>query len=442
MIHRLLSLIGISSVIARLDTLSPTDYLTLSVECKDTRIKIVTQTLDPFSGVLYVQPSNSIRRGHQGPSHCRIEGRGRHEVSLEVGLGQCGWKRDGSHVTLNVYMQYDPHVQQVIDEQMMVECDMASRTGKVVDMGVLDTVRNVANIPISAIQSFGQGSSWITDEDVEEDLLIEDTDEKMADTELNKLSEIAANDRFDGSRERRLNDETPVSGWLDISQEGGQIKDPLEEGEVVRLSAKVKQTQLKDTVLTRCMLATETGKLLELTDEYGCSLDDNIVTNFHSIINEITEVKETIAQFTVPTIAIGKKIESVKIRCNLLVCQENCPIIKCNRDNPPISVQDSIVLETQALFAKKQVMNVADEVNHEIKSLLGAEEHESQLCLSPTRLVLAFGVLIIVIIASLLLSCYLWMKARKRILPRPPMPIQRVPYIMPNRARPYIRVLT
>ena len=39
MIHRLLSLIGISSVIARLDTLSPTDYLTLSVECKDTRIK-------------------------------------------------------------------------------------------------------------------------------------------------------------------------------------------------------------------------------------------------------------------------------------------------------------------------------------------------------------------------------------------------------------------
>jgi len=264
----------------------------------------------------------------------------------------------------------------------------------------------------------------------------------MADTELNKLSEIAANNRFDGSRERRLNDETPVSGWLDISQEGGQIKDPLEEGEVVRLSAKVKQTQLKDTVLTRCMLATETGKLLELTDEYGCSLDDNIVTNFHSIINEITEVKETIAQFTVPTIAIGKKIESVKIRCNLLVCQENCPIIKCNRDNPPISVQDSIVLETQALFAKKQVMNVADEVNHEIKSLLGAKEHESQLCLSPTRLVLAFGVLIIVIIASLLLSCYLWMKARKRILPRPPMPIQRVPYIMPNRARPYIRVLT
>ena len=31
--------IGISSAIARLDTLSPTDYLTLSVDCKDTKIK-------------------------------------------------------------------------------------------------------------------------------------------------------------------------------------------------------------------------------------------------------------------------------------------------------------------------------------------------------------------------------------------------------------------
>ena len=87
-------------------------------------------------------------------------------------------------------------------------------------------------------------------------------------------------------------------------------------------------------------------------------------------------------------------------------------------------------------------MNVAEEVNHEISNLLGADQDEGTLCLSQTRLVLAFGVLIIVIIASLLLSCYLWMKARKRMLPRPPIPIQRVPYMMPNRARPYIRVLT
>ena len=127
--------------------------------------QITTQTLDPFSGVLYVQPSSAIRRGHQGPSHCRVEGRGRHEVSLDISPGQCGWRREGSLVSLNLYMQYDPHVQQVLDEQLTVECDMATRTGSVVDMGVLETGNQVASVPLTA--SMGTGSSW-----AEEDLVL------------------------------------------------------------------------------------------------------------------------------------------------------------------------------------------------------------------------------------------------------------------------------
>lgn len=108
-----------------------------------------------------------------------------------------------------------------------------------------------------------------------------------------------------------------------------------------------------------------------------------------------------------------------------------------------LEIKDSVLLETRAVFAEREVMNVVDEVKHEINNLLGVNDNEeTTLCLSQTRLVLAFGVLIIVIISSLLLSCYLWMKARKRMMPRPPIPIQRVPYIIPSRARPYVRVLT
>merc|ERR1719245_848238 len=84
-----------TSVLGRLDTLTTTDYLSISVDCKDSRIKVLTQTLDPFSGVLYVQPSRLLRRGEQGPSHCRTEGRGRHHLDISVGMGQCGWKRMG-----------------------------------------------------------------------------------------------------------------------------------------------------------------------------------------------------------------------------------------------------------------------------------------------------------------------------------------------------------
>ena len=214
-----------------------------------------------------------------------------------------------------------------------------------------------------------------------------------------------------------------------------------------RLSAKVRPG-LQDTLLTRCLLATEAGDLLQLTDQFGCSLDTDTVTHWSKPVhNDITGVKETVAQMKVPTIAFGKRIESVKIKCNLAVCEQDCPIITCDSSNPPISVQDSVVLETQALFARREIMNAVDEVEHEVSSLAGAgagAEEGATLCLSPTRLVLAFGVLIVVIIASLLLSCYLWIKARKRMLPRPPIPIQRVPYMMPSRARPgpYIRVVT
>lgn len=422
---------------ARIDSVSRTDYLTIAVDCRDTRIKITTQTLDPFSGVLYVQPSSAIRRGHQGPSHCRVEGRGRHEVSLDISPGQCGWRREGSLVSLNLYMQYDPHVQQVLDEQLTVECDMATRTGSVVDMGVLETGNQVASVPLTA--SMGTGSSWAEEGEVQDEIVIGDN--ALFESKKDEIEEV--NMRLFDRRQRMEDTDSVVTGWLDINQDGYQIHDPLQEGQIVRLSAKVKQQAMMDTLLTRCMLATESGDLLELTDEFGCTRDGSIVSNFYSVVNDITMVKETTAQLTVPTIASGRKIESVKIKCNLAVCKEKCPMISCDRQNPPITAQDSIVLETQALFARKSELNFAEEVNHEISHLLGASaESESQLCLSPTRLVLAFGVLIVIIIASLLLSCYLWIKARKRMLPRPPMPIQRVPYMMPNRARPYIRVMT
>ena len=415
----------------------------------------MTQTLDPFSGVVYVQPSSAIRRGHQGPSHCRSEGRGGHEVGLEVNAGQCGWRRDGSRVMLNIYMQYDPHVQQVIDEQMVVECDMATRTGDVVDMGVRSSnhVMDMASVPLTAVQSFGLGTSWEQEEeDGEEegaiaDIVVGETIlGNSVDNVIMKPVEVKTPipSRLQESRRQRIDDFGPaVTGWLDISQDGKPIVDPLEGGQTVKLTAKVKQTNNMDTMLTRCMLASMTGDLIQLTDEFGCSLDRSLLTSFRSLVNDITGVKQTVGHLTVPTLHIGDRTETVKIKCNLAICQDNCPTIMCDRANQePINIQDSIVLETQALFARREIMNVAEEVNHEISNLLGAEHDEGTLCLSQTRLVLAFGVLIIVIIASLLLSCYLWMKARKRMLPRPPIPIQRVPYMMPNRARPYIRVLT
>ena len=59
-----------------------------------------------------------------------------------------------------------------------------------------------------------------------------------------------------------------------------------------RLSAKVRPG-LQDTLLTRCLLATEAGDLLQLTDQFGCSLDTDTVTHWSKPVhNDITGVWE------------------------------------------------------------------------------------------------------------------------------------------------------
>ena len=209
--------------------------------------------------------------------------------------GQCGWRREGGRVSLELYMQYDPHVQQVIDERLVLECDMASRTGTVRDIGLgsleaVHSVQDTASIPLTASIG-GPGSSWATEE--EEDILEEDIEDIVVDKTVLRDIEIDSNQileleneeqRFDGTRRRRLDDLEAggmVTGWLDISQDGGRIQDPLEEGQVVRLSAKVQQVPgEQDTLVTRCMMASGAGHLIQLTDEFGCSLDRGLVSDF------------------------------------------------------------------------------------------------------------------------------------------------------------------
>ena len=63
--------------------------------------------------------------------------------------------------------------------------------------------------------------------------------------------------------------------------------------------------------------------------------------------------------------------------------------------------------------------------------------------MSPSRLVLMFGILILVLVLALLFSCILWVKARARFRPPRPFPPRAGPqYRIPPRASPYIRVIT
>ena len=170
----------VTIVTASADTVMSNDYLTLDIDCKDHRIKLLTQTLDPFSGVVYVQPIRSLRQGNEGPSFCKALGRGQHEISLEVGAGQCGWRRDGRKVQLDLYVQYDAHVQQVVDEKISVECDMATREGRMVKQLYTEegmSVPVVSEMSYVVGQSMGQVEQG--DKDRDNDMNIEHKSEPV-----------------------------------------------------------------------------------------------------------------------------------------------------------------------------------------------------------------------------------------------------------------------
>lgn len=254
-------------------------------------------------------------------------------MRLEVSAGQCGWRRDANKVLLNMYMQYDPHVQQVIDEQLMVECDMARRVGSIVDMGVRSIkhdLETVASVPLTAVQSFGLGTSWQTEEDeydVKDEIVVGETivGDKMLETEFirSEKLETPLPSLLQDSRKQRLDvvgeGYSTVSGWLDLTNnKGDQIRSLLKPGEEVRVLAKVKESE-EDALLTTCFIASQ-AEVIQLTDEFGCSLNTNIMENFRSINNDITGVKEIVSYMTVPDIALQKNTESVMLKCNLALC--------------------------------------------------------------------------------------------------------------------------
>ena len=201
--------------------------LVVDITCKDHLVKITAHTVSPFLGVMYVQPSSSLRQG-QVSGICKQEGRGDTEVSLVVGAGQCGWKREGKIVRLNLYIQYDTIVQQADDHEVGVECDMDSREGGIVG-------EEVIAIPVKSVQRYGVGQSWISKE--EEDLLdgMDNVIDGLEDKDEIKTNWIRDSDNenvmdwgefTERKPETKIKDTEPMTRKSKLTIE---INDPIEE---------------------------------------------------------------------------------------------------------------------------------------------------------------------------------------------------------------------
>merc|ERR1719507_1401458 len=183
----------------------PTSYLSLAISCHDAAIEVTTRTLDPFSGVVY---AGSSSLGGKGSPGCKVEGQGRHSLTIGVKAGKCGWKRDGPKVRLLLYLQYDAHVQQAVDEQLTVECDMRSREGRLVTLG-----SRMGGPLTSTSLLVQQGFSFTGGEDI--------------DKEEEVYEDYGANSIFDAEEEEEREVENDLGEWRGLEEEEVKQEDLL-----------------------------------------------------------------------------------------------------------------------------------------------------------------------------------------------------------------------
>ena len=291
-----------------------------------------------------------------------------------------------------------------------------------------------------------------------------------------------------------------ASGWMELinAESGETLTESVQVGTPVSLVIRLKQMGKMDTMVSTCT-AHSGDDFYDLTNFLGCTEDAEILPNFKAFFNSRTGVKRltsTFPMFKFPD------LNKVVVRCTIMVCNKNCPVSKCEDrrkiDFKEVDIIDKFYLDTFAEvhdsdsgtnhhkrekmypYKDDQIMrplrpaeeDVSSESNYhksqqEVEAVAASsvskeetfneEKDEELLCLSPSRLALAFGILLVILLVALLASCTMWMRARshsKRPKPsaffttRPPRPpgaaivpanAPRGPFVV-SRA-PYIRVV-
>ena len=124
-------------------------------------------------------------------------------------------------MVLNLYVQQDALVQQVVDEEVRVECDMERREGIIVRE---EDREEVIEIQVESVQSYGMGQSWVSVEEEEE------------------LDEIRDNEVEPDLMNKDYGSEMGWQDFTEVSYDGEESTlEIVKEGDHVLSTTKVKQ---------------------------------------------------------------------------------------------------------------------------------------------------------------------------------------------------------
>ncbi|KAG7162853.1 hypothetical protein Hamer_G023272 [Homarus americanus] len=255
--------------------------------------------------------------------------------------------------------------------------------------------------------------------------------------------------------QRPEGDLEPVSCWMDVvagkTMDGKPVMDYLLVGDDTTMVLKVRQSPGLDTRITSCVAHDGSGdQSQELIDEHGCAIDDDIMPPLRVKSNPRTGVKVAYASFKAFKFPDR---DNLHLRCIVLVCLGSCSLPVCGRTNnrvgrrmggqgsiqPLDDIQEnqsaltqvargntralpSRVLDRVEVFNSVEVRAPGIEsqpnlvkqyrIDKEPIDSVDFFSDENMFCVTPYKMILAFGVLLTVLLLAVLSALYSCVKAR------------------------------
>jgi len=297
-------------------------FINIEANCNDEGVLIMASLKEPFYGILYAD-------GYPDVPACQVEGSGRHLLRLSFNVSDCGLHfmdvEDGARVAdVSIYVQYDEHVQQAVDERITTRCRL------------IESVKDSADPPHGAVieKTPRQGNAVPIklprfDGSITRTLPLTNYQLVKAMEEVGKSRELPA---VISSSTLHIQIEEKVSCWMDIVSGDNPNNRPVDTylhiGQEATLVVKVHQPDGLDTRLTSCWAHDGSHEKKQLLlDADGCSVDASILANVQQRPNPHSGVKLLFAKFRAFKFP-GR--DHLHFKCTVLVCKDKCPVQHCN----------------------------------------------------------------------------------------------------------------
>ncbi|XP_046646453.1 uncharacterized protein LOC124336716 [Daphnia pulicaria] len=339
-------------------------FMNVETSCSGDSLLIMASLQEPFFGLIYAN-------GFATSPSCRAEGTGSRLLRLALNSSECGihfiQSEDGSRqLELSLYLQYDYHVQQAVDEKMTTRCrlqtseksstespvtqppsSLQQRHSAIFSLLEKSGRRNEAGPPATTIKN-----ALLPFRPLMNNSLTPTTSSpgKLSGLPLTSYQAKKLEMNRDSSKTPSASPSMVLSGalkllpapkqrdqitcWMDIvagtDPTGNPVEGYLRVGQEATVVVRVRQTVGLDTRLTSCVAHDGSHESQqELLDSDGCSLDTSILPNVQErIINRSGSIiKLLYANFQAFRFPDR---DHLHLKCTVVVCKGKCLMNPCN----------------------------------------------------------------------------------------------------------------